>query len=174
MSQSNPDLQELCRQNIIKYSKLLFLLKKYLLPKPEQRGLEWLQLSSEQLKDALDSIFQPLHKPPVSRNRDRGRYRSRGRAASPSRGRAASPGKSRYRSPSRSPQGGGSPKASKPKTRNNRYYKNAHTRKNKHKRKHHRKYRKIISGSKSNNKTKINAKSRTTKSKNVTFKRRRR
>ena len=163
-----PAFLELCRQNITKYSKLLFLLKKYLLLKTEQRGLEWLETSSEQLRDALTYIFEPAPQLPTARNRNKSR------PASPSKGRAASPSRAR----SRSPQGGGSSKASKTKTRNNRYSKNARTRKNKqkHKRKHHRKYRKITSGSKSNNKTKVNtkSKSRTTKSKNVTFKRRRR
>jgi hypothetical protein len=205
----NSSLQESCRQNITKYSKLLFLLKKYLLLKNEQRGLEWLQLSSEELRVALDSIFQPLPQPPTARNRHKGRAAilrarpaspSRDRPASPSRARPASPSRARPASPSpskgraaspspsrsrgrgrsrsKSPQGGGSSKVSSTKTRNNRYSKNARTRKNKqkHKRKHHRKYRKITSGSKSNNKTKVNtkSKSRTTKSKNVTFKRRRR
>ena len=58
---SNPSraFNELCRQNITKYSKLLVLLKKYLIPSPTQPGLEWLEASSEQLRDTLDSLFQP-------------------------------------------------------------------------------------------------------------------
>ena len=69
-------------------------------------------------------------------------------------------------------QGGGSPKASVTKTRNNnRYSKNARTRKNKHKRNrkqpHNRKYKKTTN-TKSNRRTKPKSK------KNVTFKRRRR
>ena len=183
MTQPNHDLQVLYRQNITKYSKLLFLLKKYLLLKNEQRGLEWLKTSSEQPRVAPASIFKPLPQPPTASNRDKSRAAiSKARPESQSRGTAASPSPSpsrgRSRSPGRSPQGGGSSKVSKTKTRNNRYSKNARTRKNrqKHKRKHHRKYRKITSGSKSNNKTKVNTKSKShmTKSKNVTFKRRRR
>ena len=183
-----PALLELCRQNITKYSKLLFLLKKYLIPKPTQPGLEWLEATSEQLRDALASLFQPPPETqePVARER---RQRT-GRSPSPSRGRAPSlstapsPSIGKYEARSRSPspspsqgrvptiddgdgQGGGSPKASKtkPKTRNNRYSKNARTRKNKqkHKRKQHR--------NRKNKKTK-NTKSKSKK--NVTFKRRRR
>jgi hypothetical protein len=170
-----PALIELCRQNITKYSKLLFLLKKYLLPKPTQPGFEWLELPSELLRDALASLFQPPTEPqrPVARER----RQRRDRAPSPSRGRAPSPSEGRVRnrtpSPGRDSQGGGSPKASvtktKPKTRNNRYSKNARTRKNKHKRKQHRnrKYKKTTN-TKSNRRTKPQSK------KNVTFKRRRR
>ena len=101
MSQPNPtpDLIELCRQNIAKYSKLLFLLKKYLLPKPRQPGLEWLEMSSEQLRVALASLFQPPPETqePVARERrqrrDRAPSRSRSRGASPSEGRAPSEGR---------------------------------------------------------------------------------
>ena len=113
---------------------------------------------------------------------------SKGRAPSPSKGRAPSPREGRAPNPSRPPspdrgrsrspggipsgsrQGGGSPKASVTKTRNNnRYSKNAQTRKNKHKRKQHRnrKYKKT-SNTKSNRRTKPQSK------RNVTFKRRRR
>ena len=167
---------ELCKQNITKYSKLLFLLKKYLIPKPTQPGL--LELTPEQLSGALASLFQPPPEPqePVAREP----RPSRGRSPSPSEGNLASPGRSRSRSPSRSPSikptmeelGGGSPKASKtkPKTRNNnRYSKNARTRRHKHKRKQHR--------NRKNKKTKNKKSNRRTKSKskkNVTFKRRRR
>jgi len=109
MTYPNTDLQESCRQNITKYSKLLFLLKKYLLLKNEQRGLEWLQLSSEELRVALASIFQPLPQPPTARNRNKSRAEnsrtipaspSRARPESPSKGRAASPSRSRPESPS--------------------------------------------------------------------------
>jgi hypothetical protein len=185
-----PALIELCRQNITKYSKLLFLLKKYLLPKPTQPGLEWLEMSSEQLRDALDSLFQPPPQPqePVARERrqirDRAPSPSRGRGANPSEGRAKSRGRSRSRSPSpsnRSPtidddQGGGSPKASasKPKTRNNnRYSKNARTRKNNHNHKHKRKQHRNRKYKKTTN-TKSNRRTKSQSKKNVTFKRRRR
>jgi hypothetical protein len=173
MSQVNPTpaLLELCRQNITKYSKLLFLLKKYLLPKPTQPGLEWLEASSEQLRDAIASLFQPPPEPQEPVAREPRPRRDRGRSPSPNRSRSRSP----PRKPTIDELGGGSPKASitktKPKTRNNRYSKNARTRKNKHKRKHprNRKYKyKKTTNTKSNRRTKPQSK------KNVTFKRRRR
>jgi hypothetical protein len=181
ISHPNPDFLELCRQNITKYSKLLFLLKKYLLPKPTQPGLEWLEATSEQLRAALASLFQPVARERRQR-RDRAPSRSRGRDPSPSR--APSPSRCKFKARSRTPspgrgdQGGGSPKASitktriktKPKTRNNnKLSKKARTRKNKHKRKQHRnrKYKKTTN-TKSNRRTKSQSK------KNVTFKRRRR
>lgn len=183
LSQPNPtpDFIELCSQNIKKYFKLLFLLKKYLIPKPIQPGLEWLEMSSEQLRDILASLFQPPPEPqrpaPIELHRRRDRAPSPGREQGRARSPSPSPSKGQGRARSRSPgkgQGGGSPKASasksKPKTRNNnRYSKNARTRKNKHKRKQHRnrKYKKT-KNTKSNRRTKSQSK------KNVTFKRRRR
>ena len=193
-----PDFLELCIQNITKYSKLLFLLKKYLIPKPTQPGLEWLEASSEQLSAALASLFQPPPDPqePVARERrqrrDRAPSPSRGRGASPSEGRGASPSEGRAPSPSRgkfearsrspSPgrkptinnknQGGGSPKASitktKPKTRNNNRYS-----KNARTRKnnHNHKHKRKQHRNRKYKKT-TNTKSQSKK--NVTFKRRRR
>jgi hypothetical protein len=101
LSISHPTLAflELCRQNITKYSKLLFLLKKYLIPKPTQPGLEWLEATSEQLRVALASLFQPPPETqePVARERrqrrDRAPSPSRGRGANPSEGRAPSEGR---------------------------------------------------------------------------------
>ena len=178
---------ELCKQNITKYSKLLFLLKKYLIPKPTQPGL--LEATSEQLSGALASLFQPPPEPqePVAREPVAREPRpSRGRSPSPST--APNPREDRVRNRTPSPggepgkttiddddgQGGGSPKASKtktkPKTRNNnRYSKNARTRRHRHKRKQHRnrKYKKT-KNKKSNRRTKSKSK------KNITFKRRRR
>jgi hypothetical protein len=202
LSMSHRDLIELCRQNITKYSKLLFLLKKYLLPKPTQRGL--LELTPEQLSVALASLFQPPPEPqtPVARGQQRPRRdrppspRSRGanpsesrapstiRAPSPSgvKGRARSPSPSGVKGHARSPspgrgQGGGSPKASKtklkPKTRNNRYSKNTHTRKNNHNHKHKRKQHRNRKYKKTTN-TKSNRRTKSQSKKNVTFKRRRR
>lgn len=179
MTQPNPnhDLRELCRQNITKYYKLLFLLKKYLLPKPTQPGLEWLEASSEQPRATLASMFQPPPVLPTARNinksraailRDRPASSSKGRSSSPSKGITASQSKARSRS--KSPQGGGSSKVSLTKTRNNnRYSKNERTRRHKHKRKQHRnrKYKKTTN-TKSNRRTKSKSK------RNVTFKRRRR
>jgi hypothetical protein len=203
----NTELVQFCKNNIKKYSKLLFLLKKYLplqvIPEPsadmqqaaQQAAIEEasqqvareeaerqaaMQQAAIQEAARQAAIFQHLPEPVVARNRDRGkdRDRSRGRGTgtspspspSPNRGRSRSPGGS----PSGSRQGGGSPKASvtktKPKTRNNnRYSKNARTRKNKHKPKQHRnrKYKKTTN-TKSNRRTKPQSK------KNVTFKRRRR
>jgi hypothetical protein len=218
LSMVRRDLTEFCRQNIVKYSKLLFFLKTNL-PAPDIPDL---------LSHVIRAVLPPpasalLPPPPASAlplrpRRDRGASPSRGRGRAPSPGKSSSrapspirppspgksssrapspirppsPGKSssrapspginpsrgRSRSPNGSTRGGGSPKASITKTRNNRYSKNSRTRKNKqkYKRKQHRKYIKITSGSKSNNKTKINTKSKShaTKSKNVTFKRRRR
>ena len=200
MSQPNPTtaLLELCRQNITKYSKLLFLLKKYLIPKPTQPGLEWLEASSEQLRDAIASLFQAPPEPqePVAREpRERkgraaspSKGRARKRTPSPSKGRAPSPSRGRGRSRSPHPteeknideegQGGGSPKAyaiktkikTKSKIRNsNRCSKNARTCKNKHKHKNpHNRKYKKTTNKKSNRRTKHKSK------KNVTFKRRRR
>ena len=189
LSMVRPDLTEFCRQNIVKYSKLLFFLKTYL---PEPQIPESLALVIAHVLPPPPPPPPPESALPLRPRRDRAASPSRGRGAnlSPSRGRAASPsrppspgksssrgrsrapsrGRGRSRSPGRSTQGGGSPKASKtkPKTRNNRYSKNARTRKNKHKRKQHpnRKYKKTTN-TKSNRRTKPQSK------KNVTFKRRR-
>jgi len=201
ISQPNPtpDFLELCRQNITKYSKLLFLLKKYLIPKPTQPGLEWLEASSEQLRDTLASLFQPQPQPqppsqrPVAREPSPSRGRSRapspseGRAPSPSEGRAPSPSpsKSKFNARSRTPsrgreptidddQGAGSPKASatKPKTRNNnKLSKKARTRKNKNKNKCKQPRNHKHKKTKNN---KIKQKTRSKSKKNLTFKRRRR
>ena len=194
LSMMRADLRYLCVENIKKYSKLLFLLKKYLpidhavvQAAVQQAAMQQVAMQQAAIEEAARqaalqqaAIFQPLPEPVVARNRDRGKDRDRGRgrgtgtspSPSPNRGRSRSPGGS----PSGSRQGGGSPKASvtkpktKPKTRNNnRYSKNARTRKNKHKPKQHRnrKYKKTTN-TKSNRRTKPQSK------KNVTFKRRRR
>ena len=129
ISHPSPAFLELCRQNITKYSKLLFLLKKYLIPKPTQPGLEWLEATSEQLKVALASLFQPPPETqePVARERRRrrdrapspsrgrganpseGRAPSEGRGASPSEGRAESPGRGKFEARNRSPSPGREP-----------------------------------------------------------------
>ena len=194
LSMVRPDLTEFCRQNIVKYSKLLFFLKTNLpLPQiPESLALVIAYvLPPPPPESALPPPESALPQRPM-RDRDASKGRSpspsrcRGTAANPKKniGRGTSPNpekdidRGRSRSRGKPPQGGGSPKASKTKTRNNRYSKHARTRKNKqkHNRKQHREYRKISPGSKSNNKTKINTKykSHMTKSKNVTFKRKRR
>jgi len=185
LSQPNPtpDFIELCRQNIKKYFKILFLLKKYLIPKPIQPGLKWLEMSSEQLRDILASLFQPPPEPqrpaPIELHRRRDRAPSpgieQGRTRSPSP--SGVKGRARSRSPGKG-QGGGSPKASasksKPKTRNNnRYSKNARTRKNNHNHKHKRKQHRNRKYKKTTN-TKSNRRTKSQSKKNVTFKRRRR
>ena len=148
------DLVYLCVENIKKYFKLLFLLKNYLPMDQEvvqavvnQAAVQQAAINEASRQAALS--LRPRRDRPASSSEGRGRNRSK------------------------SPQGGGSPKASvsktNPKTRNNRYSKNARTRKNKHKRKQHRnrKYKKTTN-TKSNRRTKPQSK------KNVTFKRRRR
>ena len=221
LSMVYPDQTEFCRQNIVKYSKLLFFLKTnlplpqipeslalviahVLPPPPPESALPPHESALPPPASALPPPESALPLRPMRDVRDRDASPSRGispstskrRSPSPSRGRntAANPkknigrgtsqnpekdiGRGRSRSRGKPPQGGGSPKASKTKTRNNRYSKHARTRKNKqkHNRKQHREYRKISPGSKSNNKIKINTKSKShmTKSKNVTFKRRKR
>ena len=186
LSMVRPDLTEFCRQNIVKYSKLLFFLKTDTkLPEPQIP-----ESLAHVIRAVLPAPMPPSESalplpPPVSAlppPTSRAKIIGRGRSTSPGRaqnqGRSSSPGiaqnqgrtRARSRSPGGSPsgsrQGGGSPKASVTKTRNNnRYSKNARTRKNKqkHKRKQHR--------NRKNKKTK-NIKSKSNK--NVTFKRRRR
>jgi hypothetical protein len=180
------DLRDnVCVENIKKYSKLLFLLKNYLpidhavvQAAVQQAAMQQVAMQQAAIKEASRqqaALPPPASALPLRPRRDRPASPSRGRGAnlSPSEGRPPSPREGRFnarsRSPSPSDQGGGSPKASitktktKPKTRNNRYSKNAGTRKNKHKRKQHR--------NRKNKKTK-NKKSKSKK--NITFKRRRR
>ena len=191
LSMVRDDLGYLCVENIKKYSKLLFLLKKYLpidhvvvQAAVQQAAMQQVAMQQAAIKEA--SRQQAALPPPASALPLRPR-RDRGRGENPSEGRPPSPssGRSRDRSRSRSPprysttpenQGGGSRKASatkpktKPKTRNNnRYSKNARTRRHKHKRKQHRNRKnKKTKNTKSNRRTKPQSK------KNVTFKRRRR
>jgi hypothetical protein len=182
------------RQRLVKYSKLLLLLKKYIPPPQavmEQAAMEASrQAAMQQAAPAFSAKGKKSTKPKEASQPKSGAVvknlkASQGAAAgvvAPDADAAAAAALSSISGQTIKPkgkgkgkgQGGGSPKASetksKPKTRNNnRYSKNARTRKNKHKRKQHRnrKYKKTTN-TKSNRRTKSQSK------KNVTFKRRRR
>jgi len=208
LSMMRVDPGYLCVENIKKYSKLLFLLKKYL-PINEvvvkaavqqaamqqaamqqvamqqvamqQVAMQQVAMQQAAIKEASRqqaALPPPASALPLRPSKGRGENQSKGRPASPSRrGRSGdrSGDRSRSRSSDKNPKEGGSPKASvskpktKPKTRNNnRYSKNARTRRHKHKRKQHRNRKnKKTKNKKSNRRTKPQSK------KNVTFKRRR-
>jgi hypothetical protein len=123
LSKVRPDLTEFCRQNIVKYSKLLFFLKTNL-PAPQIPESLALVIAHVLPPPPPESVLPPpasalLPPPPESAlplrpRRDRAASPSRGRGAnlSPSRGRAASPsrppspGKSSSRGRSRAPSRG--------------------------------------------------------------------
>ena len=214
----NTELVQFCKNNIKKYSKLLFLLKKYLplqvIPEPSaamqqaamqqaaqqaaieeasrQAAIEEAERQAAMQQAAIQeaerqAAMQQAAAQLLSSKREPGKKKAlpkgqKGQTESKSGAinrtlLSTQPANTDVASIVSSltkdkRQGGGSPKASitKPKTRNNnRYSKNARTRKNKHKRKQHRnrKYKKT-SNTKSNRRTKPQSK------KNVTFKRRRR
>ena len=190
---------ELSGQNITKYSKLLFLLKKYLIPKPTQPGL--LELTSEQLSGALESIFESLPQPPhqaaankkaVSHKAKGGVYVSSDKPPLPQTQSQTlvppsgpefenalsdifrltpTPSRDSGRSTTTKgkKQGGGSPKASVSKTKTNPKTRNNRYSKNARTRRH--KHKRKQHRNRKNKKTK-NKKSQSKK--NVTFKRRRR
>ena len=182
---------ELCKRNIKEYYELLFLLKKYLLSKPEGHvdnadgmGEEGYILATHASAASLASA--PLRKTSAAEKKASviaslaavGQPKLAAAAVplvSKSQtavkilaSAAAKPSAARGGPPGNPPplqkKGGGSSNALK--TMPNRYSKNARTRKNKHKRKQPCKYKKKTN-TKNNNKKK-------SKSKNVTFKRRKR
>jgi hypothetical protein len=200
LSMVYPDQTEFCRQNIVKYSKLLFFLKANLpAPQiPESLALDIARVlppPPPQLLPAPASALPPpppvsalpppppvsALPPPTSRAQitGRGRSPSPSRPRSPSRGRAQNPDRNRSRSPSPSnppsniDQGGGSPKASATKTRynNNAHSRRTKTRKNKHKRNRKQPHNRKY---KKTTNTKSNRRTKPKSKKNVTFKRRRR
>jgi hypothetical protein len=237
LSMMRVDLGYLCVENIKKYSKLLFLLKKYLpidhavvqaavqqaavqQAAMQQAAMQQVAMQQAAIKEAsrqqaalpppASALLPPppasaLPPPPPasallpplmrgiganlipsrrdasSRRRDaspgKPRNPSPGKPQNPSPGKPQNPsrGRGRSRSPGGSIQGGGSPKvsATKPKTRNNRYSKNARTRKNNHNHKHKRKQHRNRKYKKTTN-TKSNRRTKSKSKKNVTFKRRRR
>jgi len=167
------------QQRLVKYSKLLLLLKDYLLPPQiNVKGTKPATYTeSKQPESTKSTKSGAINRPQASQGAAAGVVAPGVVAPDAAVAVALSSISRQTRKPnpkSKGPkgQGGGSPKASatKPKTRNNnRYSKNARTRKNKHKRKQHRnrKYKKTTN-TKSNRRTKSQSK------KNVTFKRRRR
>ena len=177
-----PELVEFCKNNIKKYSKLLFLLKKYLppqnIPQPSAAAIEPSAAALEPSAAALEpsaAMEQPAKPSKKGKNKPKEPPKSgaisRTSSAKPNDNLASSIVSSFIKE---TDQSGGSSKSKK--INNTTLSKRAKTRKIKNKRKNHNKYRKTLSGLKTTNKTKKNTKSKIykNKSKNITLRHRKR